>query len=236
VIAFSASVVFSLTFSTFWKRFPLRSLFVLRNRKNSLGAGSGEWGGGVRNRCHPVLREKLPHTQCCVGGSVVVMKPLTWPQQVGAFSSHRITQSLEHFEVKLLVNILTYKTYLLKCDNYGRGKIYFFPPRRPDPLRDPPCLLLRRYRKLLLRRQNFRVVKLITYIHLRPRLKMPGVVTSLPLTPSWHAIGYIYLHFTASVIELSGHKTKLNAKITISSRVLRLSQRYCRYNSCTGQY
>jgi len=34
--------------------------------------------GGVWNRCHPVFREKLPHTQCCVGGSVVMMeKPLT---------------------------------------------------------------------------------------------------------------------------------------------------------------
>jgi len=64
--------------------------------------------GGVRSRCHPVFREKLPHTQCCVGGSIVVMqKPLTWPPQFGAFSSHSITHSLEHFKVKLLVNSLT---------------------------------------------------------------------------------------------------------------------------------
>jgi len=26
--------------------------------------------GGVRSRCYPVFREKLPHTQCCVGGAL----------------------------------------------------------------------------------------------------------------------------------------------------------------------
>ena len=62
----------------------------------------------VWSRCHPVFREKLPHTQCCVGRSTVVMqKPLTWPPQFGSFSSHSITQSPEHFKVKLLVSSLT---------------------------------------------------------------------------------------------------------------------------------
>jgi len=64
--------------------------------------------GGVRSHCHPVFREKLMHTQRCVGGSIVLMqKPLAWPPQFRAFSSHSITQSLEHFKVKLLVNSLT---------------------------------------------------------------------------------------------------------------------------------
>ena len=28
----------------------------------------------MRSRCHPVFREKLTHTKCCEGGSIVVLQ------------------------------------------------------------------------------------------------------------------------------------------------------------------
>ena len=98
----------------------------------------GPGSRGVQSRCHPVFREKLMHTQCWVGGCIVLMqKPLTWPPQFGAFSSYSITQLLEHFKVKLLVNSLTlwyeFKVdepfYVKEADQHG-FHIWFDLPRR----------------------------------------------------------------------------------------------------------
>ena len=64
--------------------------------------------GGVRIRCHPVFSwETDAHSMLCGRNTVLMQKPLTWPPHFGAFSSHSIIQSLEHFKVKQLVNSLT---------------------------------------------------------------------------------------------------------------------------------
>ena len=56
--------------------------------------------GGVRSRCYPVFREKLPHTQCCVGGAL-------WSSK----SKQRMNFAATHFMWSSSVKICWHKLH-----------------------------------------------------------------------------------------------------------------------------
>ena len=84
VIVFRASFVFSPHLLYILKTLSFK--VPIHSWKQKKIAGCQVRGvRGVRSRCHPVFREKLSHTQCCVGGS-----------------EERISQQLVSCEVLLL--------------------------------------------------------------------------------------------------------------------------------------
>jgi hypothetical protein len=81
-------------------RRPFSFNFIFRNRKNSHGAKSGEYGGwGDEN--HFVFRQKLLGEDGSVTRSVVMVKqPGLFSPKLGATSSHVFTQSPQNVAVE----------------------------------------------------------------------------------------------------------------------------------------
>jgi hypothetical protein len=75
-------------------------------------------------------------------------------------------------------------------DGSELGSRIFSSPRRSDRLWGPPNLLSNRYRRLFLRGQSGRGVKLTTHLQLVQSSRKCGSIHPLPHTPSWCSAGF----------------------------------------------